>query len=199
MLLQIANCYSLPKETFRAKGQAQYIDYLDNITGPQGRGHWTLSTNHLAPNNPAPQIWCTWEGAYRIQDAVLMQDYPPPTGANGKAGAGIPTYPVTLLWYPRIRQDSDSWSLSSFSWAMAEKSLLPAKGSSPGFQPYSSPLGYPTAAAAAPQEASPLPSLFHRLKQRQTARQRKLISVRSHRQSPTTNTPTTSFIGLKRR
>jgi hypothetical protein len=96
------------KETFRAKGQAQYIDYLDNITGPQGRGHWTLSTNHLAPNNPAPQIWCTWEGAYRIQDAVLMQDYPPPTGANGKARAGIPTYPVTLLWYPRIRQDSDS-------------------------------------------------------------------------------------------
>jgi hypothetical protein len=49
------------KETFRAKGQAQYIDYLNNITAPQGRGHWTLSTNHLAPNNPAPQIWCTWE------------------------------------------------------------------------------------------------------------------------------------------
>jgi hypothetical protein len=44
------------KETFRTKGQAQYINYLNNITGPQGRGHWTLSTNHLAPNNPAPQI-----------------------------------------------------------------------------------------------------------------------------------------------
>jgi hypothetical protein len=164
MLLQIANRYSLPnyhtaanKETFRVKGQAQYIDYLDNITGPQGRGHWTLSTNHLAPNNPAPQIWCTWEGAYRIQDAVLMQDYPPPTGANGKARIGIPTYPVTLLWYPKIRQDSDSWSLSSFSWAMAEKSLLPAKGSSPGLQPCPSPPRDPAAAAAAPPEAPPAP------------------------------------------
>jgi len=109
MLLQIANCYTYPtttqlanKETFRAKGQAQYIDYLDNITRPQGRGHWTLSTNHLAPNNPTSQIRCTWEGAYHIQDAVLMQDYPPPTGANGKAVQVSPTYPMTLLWYPRI-------------------------------------------------------------------------------------------------
>jgi hypothetical protein len=68
-----------------------------------------------------------------------MQDYSPPTGANGKARAGIPTYPVTLLWYLRIRQDSDSWSLSSFSCAIAEESLLPAKGSSPGFQRYLSP------------------------------------------------------------
>jgi hypothetical protein len=145
------------KETFRAKGQAQYIDYLDNITGPQGRGHWILSTNHLALNNLAPQIWCTWESAYRIQDAVLMQDYPPSTGANGKARAGIPTYPVTLLWYPRIRQDLDSWSLSSFSWAVAEESLLPAKGSSPGFQRYSPPPGGPTAAAAAPPQAPRAP------------------------------------------
>jgi hypothetical protein len=86
------------KEAFRSKGQAQYIDYLDNITGPQGRGHWTLSTNHLTPNNPAPQIWCTWEGVYRIHDAVLIQDYPLLTGANGKAHTGIPTYPVTLPW-----------------------------------------------------------------------------------------------------
>ena len=102
------------KETFRAKGQAQYIDYFNGITGPQGRGHWTLSTNHLAPNNPTSQIRCTWEGAYHIQDAVLMQDYPPPTGANGKARTGIPTYPVTLLWYPRICQDSGLWGLSGF-------------------------------------------------------------------------------------
>ena len=86
-----------------------------------------------------------------------MQDYPPPTGANGKARAGIPTYPVTLLWYPRIRQDSDSWSLSSFSWAVAEESLLPAKGSSPGVQRYPSTPGGPTAAAAAPPEAPPAP------------------------------------------
>jgi hypothetical protein len=91
-----------------------------------------------------------------------MQDYPPPLGAsgasvaNGKARAGISTYPVTLLWYPRIRPDSDSWSLSSFSWAMAEESLLPAKGSSPEFQRYSPPLGGPTAAAA--PEAPPAPS-----------------------------------------
>jgi hypothetical protein len=28
------------KETFGAKGQAQYIDYLDDITGPQGA--WPL-------------------------------------------------------------------------------------------------------------------------------------------------------------
>ena len=44
------------KETFRAKGQTQYLDYLNNITGPQGRSHWTLSTNHLALNNPASHI-----------------------------------------------------------------------------------------------------------------------------------------------
>ena len=87
-----------------------------------------------------------------------MQDHPPPTGANGKARAGIPTYPVTLLWYPRIRPDSDWWSLSSFSRAMAEESLLPAKGLPQGFQRYSSPPGDPTAAAAAPPEAPPPPS-----------------------------------------
>jgi hypothetical protein len=188
------------KETFRAKGQAQYIYYLDNITGPQGCGHWTLSTNHLAPNNLAPQICCIWEGTYRIQDAVLMQDYPPPTGANGKARAGIPTYPMTLLWYPRIRQDSDSWSLSSFSWAMAEKSLLPAKGSSPGFQQYSSlitPQGVPQPRR---QRLRKLPRrLLHQSKQRQTTRQKKPTSVRSHRQSPAMNATTASFLGLRRR
>jgi hypothetical protein len=80
-----------------------------------------------------------------------MQDYPPPTGTNGKARTGIPTYPVTLLWYPRIRQDSDTWSLSSFSWVMAEKSLLPAKGSSP-------PPECLTATASVPPEAPPAPS-----------------------------------------
>jgi hypothetical protein len=40
---------------------------------------------------------------------------------------------------------------------MAEKSLLPVKGSSSGFQRYSSPSGDPTAAAAAPPEAPPAP------------------------------------------
>ena len=34
------------KETFRAQGQGQYIDFLDHITKPQGKGDWTLSTNH---------------------------------------------------------------------------------------------------------------------------------------------------------
>jgi hypothetical protein len=132
------------------KRQALYIDYLDNITGPQGSG---LSTNHLTPDNPAPQIWCTWEGVYRIHDAVLMQDYPPPTGAND---TGIPTYPVPAM-VPRIRQDSGSWSLSSFSWVVAEESVLPAKESSPGYQRYSSLPGGPTAAAAAPPEAPSAP------------------------------------------
>jgi hypothetical protein len=45
---------------------------------------------------------------------MLMQDYPPLTGANGKARTGIPTYPVALLWYPRIRQDSDSLEFEQF-------------------------------------------------------------------------------------
>src|SRR5205085_4800823 len=41
--------------------------------------------------------------------------------------------------------------------------------------------------------------LLHQSKQLQTARQRKHISVRSHRQSSTTNATTASFLGLKRR
>jgi len=59
------------KETFKAKGQAQYIDYLNNITR---RGYWTLSTNHLAPNNPALRFGVPGKSAYSIQD------YPPPIG-----------------------------------------------------------------------------------------------------------------------
>jgi len=82
-----------------------------------------------------PQIW---KGAYYIQDAVKIQNYSSAlTGANDKAKS-IPTYPVTLLWYPRIRKDSDRLSLSSWRWAVAEESLLPARGSSPGFQRYPS-------------------------------------------------------------
>src|SRR3954453_1621628 len=65
---------------------------------------------------------------------MKIQDYSSAlTGTNGKARS-IPTYPVTLLWYPRIRKDSDGLSLSSWRWAVAEESLLPARGSSPGFQ-----------------------------------------------------------------
>jgi hypothetical protein len=45
---------------------------------------------------------------------------------------------MTLLWYPWIRKDSDWLSLSSWRWAVSEKSLLSARGSSPGFQRYQS-------------------------------------------------------------
>src|SRR5271156_4683865 len=41
--------------------------------------------------------------------------------------------------------------------------------------------------------------LLHQSKQRQTARQRKPTSARSHRQSPAMNATTASFLGLKRR
>ena len=61
------------KETFRAQGQGQYIDFLDHITKPQGKGDWTLSTN---PKNPAPQLWRTWKNELCIQDAASLQDYP---------------------------------------------------------------------------------------------------------------------------
>ena len=183
------------KETFTAKGQAQYIDYLDNITR---RGYWTLSTNYLAPNNSALRFGVPGKSAYSIQDAMLMQDYPPPIGANGKARAGIPTYPMTLLWYPESVWTQIRGSLSNVGWQMAEESLLPAKGSSPGFQRYSSPPRGPTAAAATPPEAAP--SAFC-TSQNSGKRQvkRKPTSVRSHRQSPAMNATTASFLGLRRR
>jgi hypothetical protein len=41
--------------------------------------------------------------------------------------------------------------------------------------------------------------LLHQLKQRQTARQRKPTSIRSHRQSPAMNATTVSLLGLRRR
>ena len=77
------------KETFRAQGQGQYIDFLDHITKPQGKGDWTLSTNHLDPKNPAPQLWCIWKNELCIQDAVSLQDYPFfETGGNTGNGKG---------------------------------------------------------------------------------------------------------------
>ena len=101
-----------------------------------------------------------------------MQDYPPPMGANGKARASIPTYPMTLLWYLRIRLDPDSWEFEQFCWQMAEESLLPAKRSSPGFQRYSStpPRGGPTAAQQRLRKL--LQRLLCQSKQRQTASQK---------------------------
>ena len=50
----------------------------------------------------------------------------------------IPTYPVTFLWSPRIRKNSDGLSLSSGRWVVAEESLLLGRGSSLGFQRYPS-------------------------------------------------------------
>jgi len=47
-----------------AKDQAQFIPYVDGMTRPEGYGHWTLSTNHLDPKSPEPQLWCTWESEY---------------------------------------------------------------------------------------------------------------------------------------
>jgi len=79
------------KETFRAQGQAQYINFLDRITKPHGKGDWTLSTNHLDPKHPAPQLWCTWKSELCIQDAVSLQDYPPFDAGNGTGkGKGRP-------------------------------------------------------------------------------------------------------------
>jgi hypothetical protein len=121
------------KETFRAQGQAQYIDFLDHITKPDGKGDWTLSTNHLDPKAPAPQLWCTWKGELCIQDAISLQDYPTySTGTSNGNSKGktqaIPTYPVTLLWYPRMpKEDSKRYR---GSYAFAEESLLPG-GTSP--------------------------------------------------------------------
>ena len=120
------------KDTFRAQGQVQYINFLDHITKPQGKGDWALSTNHLDPKHAAPQLWCTWKNELCIQDAVSLQDYPPfdvgnGTGkGNGKAPA-IPTYPVTLLWYPRMEKTGPK-SCGGYAWA--EESLLPG-GTSP--------------------------------------------------------------------
>jgi len=129
---QQAATFEQLKETFRAQGQAQYINFLDHITKPQGKGDWTLSTNHLDPKHAAPQLWCTWKNELCIQDAVSLQDYPPfdvgnGTGkGNGKAPA-IPTYPVTLLWYPRMEKTGPK-SCGGYAWA--EESLLPG-GTSP--------------------------------------------------------------------
>jgi len=88
------------KETFQAQGQGQYIDFLDHITKPQGKGDWTISTNHLDPKNSAPQLWCTWKIELCIQDAVSLQDSPlfeagSNTG-NGKRKGKVRAYQPTL-------------------------------------------------------------------------------------------------------
>jgi hypothetical protein len=110
------------KSTFRSQGQSQFIPYFDAMTRPQGHGHWTMSTNHLDPKSPAPQLWCTWDSEFTIQDIIALQDF--------KLAKGVTTYPVTLLWYPKM-QDPDAFSVASDPWPYADETLLPGRGSSP--------------------------------------------------------------------
>ena len=53
-----------------------------------------------------------------------MQDF--------KLAEGATTYPVTLLWYPKM-QDPDSLTIGSDAYAFGNASLLPVRGSSPTF------------------------------------------------------------------
>ena len=93
----------------------------------------------LDPKNPALQLWCTWKNELCIQDAVSLQDYPPfEAGSNTGNGKGkgkvraYLTYPVTLLWYPRMEKTSPK-SYGGYAWA--EESLLPG-GISPVITAY---------------------------------------------------------------
>jgi hypothetical protein len=63
---------------------------------------------------------------------VSLQDYPPyDVGNSTGKGKGkvptIPTYPVTLLWYPRMKETGPK-NYGGYAWA--EESLLPG-GTSP--------------------------------------------------------------------
>jgi hypothetical protein len=101
-----------------------------------------LANSHFSslpstPSFPLQTIsvsWCTWKNELCIQDAVSLQDYPPfEAGSNTGNGKGkgkaraYPTYPVTLLWYPRMEK-TGSKSYGGYAWA--EESLLPG-GTSP--------------------------------------------------------------------
>jgi hypothetical protein len=44
---------------------------------------------------------------------------------NFKLAKGVTTYPVTLLWYPKM-QDPDSLTVSPDAYAFGDASLLPA-------------------------------------------------------------------------
>jgi hypothetical protein len=112
------------KDTLRSQGQSQFIPYFNTMTRPEGYGHWTLAANHLDAKSPAPQLWCTWEGEYTIQDIIALQDF--------KLAKGVTTYPVTLLWYLKM-QDPDSFTIGSDACAFGDASLLSARGSSPTF------------------------------------------------------------------
>jgi hypothetical protein len=140
------------KDTLRSQGQSQFIPYFNAMTQPQGYGHWTLAANHLEAKSPAPQLWCTWEGEYTIQDIIALQDF--------KLAKGVTTYPVTLLWYPKM-QDPDSFTVCSDACAFGDASLLPARGSSPTFtelSPLPEPLELTTAVGPPAAPASPPPT-----------------------------------------
>ena len=104
---------------------------------------------------------------------MAIQDYPTSLiGANGKA-KGIPTYPVTLLWYPRIRGDSDPHSVGSWRIAIAQNTLLPARGSSPEYQRYPSiseaeweEIAKPAASTEPPESVNPAPNSKGKAKRR---------------------------------
>jgi len=115
-----ATSFEKLKNTFRERGQAQLISYFDRMTQPSGYGHWTLAPNHMNVDKPSnPQLWCTWEGDWLIQDIIAIQDY--------KQGKGL-LYPVTLLWFP-LQQSR--WSIDSRRTAEADRSILPGLRPSP--------------------------------------------------------------------
>jgi hypothetical protein len=144
--------FSNLKNTLRNQGQSQFIPYFNAMTQPQGYGHWTLAANHLDPKSPAPQLWCTWDAEYTIQDIIALQDF--------KLAKGVTTYPVTLLWYPKM-EDPDSFTVSSDAYAFGDADLLPARGSSPTFTELSSlpePLELIKAAGPTAVPAPPAPT-----------------------------------------
>jgi hypothetical protein len=114
---------------------------------------------------------------------VAIQDYLPPlTGTNGKA-KGIPTYPVTLLWYPWIRRNSDSHSVGSWRIAIAQNTLLPARGPSPEYQRYPSiseaeweEISRPTASTGPPESVNPAPNIRGKGKEKEKVAHKRQIS-----------------------
>ena len=38
--------------------------------------------HHLGPKAPVPQLWCTWEGEFTIQDIIALQDFKVSEGSD---------------------------------------------------------------------------------------------------------------------
>ena len=82
-----------------------------------------------------------------------------------KLAKGITTYPVTLLWYPKM-QDPDSFTIGSDAYAFGDASLLPFRGSSPTFtelSPLPEPLELITATGQKQGKGTPISVRFQRL------------------------------------